>query len=147
MLTREKYKMSFTSSSLRRRESAIIADLFLRLSDWDVVCNEVLSQNILQLNTVSSQKRIFSEIKLIVKSVKGKKFQLVDSETREEYEERIKSIYKQVADGCIEIQNKVGNYSNNRIKTYIEKESEIRKIIAEMPTAQKIKDMLAIIFY
>ena len=67
MLTREKYKMSFTSSSLRCRESAVIADLFLRLSDWDAVCNEVLSQNILQLNTVSSQKRIFSEIKLRLK--------------------------------------------------------------------------------
>lgn len=66
-------------------------------------------------------------------------------QTREEYEERIKSIYKQVADGCIELQDKVGNYSNNRIKTYVEKESEIRKIIAEMPTAQKIKDMLSLV--
>lgn len=64
MLTKEKYKMSFTSSSLRSRESAVIADLYLRLSDWDAVSNEVLSENILQLNTVSSQKRIFAEIKL-----------------------------------------------------------------------------------
>lgn len=69
--------MSFTSSSLRRRESAIIADLFLRLSDWDVVCNEVLSQNILQLNTVSSQKRIFSEIKLRLKHLSHSELQVL----------------------------------------------------------------------
>ena len=77
MLTREKYKMSFTSSSLRRRESAIIADLFLRLSDWNVVCNEILSQNILQLNTVSSQKRIYAEIKLRLKHLSTSELQIL----------------------------------------------------------------------
>lgn len=66
MLT-QKYKMSFTSSSLRCRESAVIAALFLQLSDWDAVYNEVLSENILRLNAVSSQKRIFAEIKLRLK--------------------------------------------------------------------------------
>ena len=77
MLTREKYKMSFTTSSLRRRESAIIADLFLRLSDWNVVCNEILSQNILQLNTVSSQKRIYAEIKLRLKHLSTSELQIL----------------------------------------------------------------------
>ena len=77
MLAREKYKMSFTSSSLRRRESAMIAELFLRLSDWDAVCNEALSQNILQLNTVSSQKRIFSEIKLRLKHLSPSELQIL----------------------------------------------------------------------
>ena len=77
MLRREKYKMSFTSSSLRRRESAIIADLFLRLSDWNVVCNEILSQNILQLNTVSSQKRIYAEIKLRLKHLSTSELQIL----------------------------------------------------------------------
>ena len=77
MLAREKYKMSFTSSSLRRRESAIIADLFLRLSDWNVVCNEILSQNILQLNTVSSQKRIYAEIKLRLKHLSTSELQIL----------------------------------------------------------------------
>ena len=67
MLTREKYKMSFTSSSLRRRESAVIADLFLRLSDWDAVCNEILSQNILQLNTVRRKADEHRETLLIIK--------------------------------------------------------------------------------
>ena len=73
----QKYKMSFTSSSLRCRESAIIADLFLRLSDWNAVRNEVLSQNILQLNTASSQKRIFSEIKSRLKHLSSPELQIL----------------------------------------------------------------------
>ena len=73
----QKYKMSFTSSSLRCRESAIIADLFLRLSDWNAVRNEVLSQNILQLNTASSQKRIFAEIKLRLQYLTSQELQIL----------------------------------------------------------------------
>ena len=64
MISVSKYKMSFTSSTLRRRESAIIAEMYLRLLDWAAVYSEVLSQNVLQLNAVRSQKRIFAEIKL-----------------------------------------------------------------------------------
>ncbi len=65
--------------------------------------------------------------------------------TRKEYEQNIKAVYKQVADGCIELQDKVGNYANNRINVYLEKEAEIRKILNEMPTAEEIKDMLKLV--
>lgn len=77
MLAREKSRISFTSSSLHRRESTIIAELFLRLSDWDAVGNEVLSQNILQLNSVSSQKRIFAEIKSRLKHLSNQESQVL----------------------------------------------------------------------
>lgn len=65
--------------------------------------------------------------------------------TREEYENNIKSVYKQVADGCIELQDKIGNYANDRINTYLEKEAEIREILEEMPASEDIYDMLDLV--
>lgn len=64
---------------------------------------------------------------------------------RGEYEARIKDIYKQVAQGCIELQDKVGNYASDRINTYAEKETEIRTILSKMPTAEKIIEMLSFV--
>jgi len=64
---------------------------------------------------------------------------------RKVYESKIKSVYKQVADGCIELQDKVGNYVNNRINVYLEKEKEIREILDEMPASEDIYDMLSLV--
>ena len=61
----------------------------------------------------------------------------------EEYENAINSIYKSSAKGCIELQKKVGNYQKNRINTYRQNENEIRKILAEMPTSEKIGNLLS----
>ncbi|MBE7051538.1 MAG: sn-glycerol-1-phosphate dehydrogenase [Ruminococcaceae bacterium] len=63
-------------------------------------------------------------------------------ETREEYEAKMEDIYRQVASGCIKLQDKVGNYAKNRIELYKSKEQEIRQILAEMPSADEIKKML-----
>lgn len=56
--------------------------------------------------------------------------------------EKIEKIYRGVAKGCIELQEKVGNYGRNRIPVYLEKEKEIRRILKEMPSAEEIKEML-----
>lgn len=64
---------------------------------------------------------------------------------RGEYEKNIRAIYKQVAEGCIELQDKVGNYAKDRINTYIEKEAEIREILEEMPASEDIYDMLDLV--
>ena len=64
---------------------------------------------------------------------------------REEYKKDIKTVYKQVADGCVELQDKVGNYANNRIDIYLEKEAEIRSILEEMPASEDIIDMLDLV--
>jgi glycerol-1-phosphate dehydrogenase [NAD(P)+] len=64
---------------------------------------------------------------------------------REIYESKIKSVYKQAADGCIKLQDKVGNYGNDRINIYLEKETEIRKILEEMPSSKEIYDMLCLV--
>lgn len=56
--------------------------------------------------------------------------------------DKINAIYKQSANGCIELQKKMGRYDNTQISSYLSQEAEIKAILAEMPTAQQIKDML-----
>ena len=63
-------------------------------------------------------------------------------ESPEEYEKTIKSIYKDCAKGCIDLQNKVGNYKKNRIDIYLRKENEIKEILSEMPSSSYIKKLL-----
>ncbi len=64
--------------------------------------------------------------------------------TESELQNDIKSVYKGVADGCIALQKKVGNYENDRSAVYLEKEREIRKILSEMPSSEEIKQMLSL---
>ncbi len=79
--------------------------------------------------------------KIIDRGFSNKIFRL----PRDEYEEKIKEIYKSVAHGCIELQDKIGNYTNNRTCIYLEKEKQIREILEEMPTAQEVKEMLKLV--
>lgn len=58
---------------------------------------------------------------------------------------RLQAIYKDVAQGCIELQARVGNYTTDRIPVYLEKEQQIRSILAEMPSAAEIERMLALV--
>ena len=61
------------------------------------------------------------------------------------YRQKMNEIYLDVSGGCIALQEKVGNYKNDRSKVYLEKENEIRQILTEMPTAEKIKEMLSLV--
>ena len=60
----------------------------------------------------------------------------------EAYRERMEGIYKQVAEGCMALQEKVGNYAADRIALYHEKEQEIRSILAEMPAPEEVEALL-----
>ena len=62
---------------------------------------------------------------------------------REEYIAQVKQIYGPVAEGCITLQDKVGLYEKDMLSVYQAKEAEIRKVLAEMPKAEEIKQMLA----
>jgi glycerol-1-phosphate dehydrogenase [NAD(P)+] len=62
---------------------------------------------------------------------------------RAEYEKEMARIYKEVADGFIQLQDKIGNYKADRAKIYLEKEKEIRAIFEKMPSAKEIEAMLA----
>ena len=63
--------------------------------------------------------------------------------SREDYTGKINKIYKSVADGCIALQDKVGNYAANRLNIYKTKEAEIRKILSDTPSAEEIENMLS----
>ncbi len=63
---------------------------------------------------------------------------------RSEYENIIREIYGPVADGCIALQDKIGNYANNRLPVYKEKWDEIESILSEMPSADEISEMLSL---
>jgi glycerol-1-phosphate dehydrogenase [NAD(P)+] len=62
---------------------------------------------------------------------------------RSEYEAAMKEVYHEVAEGCIELQDKVGHYAADRMPVYLAKEEEIRGILAEHPKACEIEAMLA----
>ena len=64
-------------------------------------------------------------------------------ESREALTEKLTRIYGSVADGCIALQDKVGNYALDRSGTYLEKEETVRAILSEMPTAREIEEMLS----
>lgn len=86
---------------------------------------------------------ITSEIreKLLSQPFEEKIYRPMDAD----YQLAMQKIYKTVADGCIKLQNKIGNYKADRSDIYKTKESEIKKILAEAPTAQKIKEMLSFV--
>ncbi len=63
---------------------------------------------------------------------------------RQDYEDKIREIYGCVADGCIALQERVGNYQKDRSGLYRIKENEIREIFREMPSAEKICEILAL---
>lgn len=58
----EKYQMSFTTGGLFYRESVKIAELHAQLSEWNDVRARVLNDNLLQVQTANSTKRISREI-------------------------------------------------------------------------------------
>ncbi|MBO5262136.1 MAG: sn-glycerol-1-phosphate dehydrogenase [Clostridia bacterium] len=62
-----------------------------------------------------------------------------------EYESEMKRIYGCVADECIKLQNKVGNYKKDRGSVYFSKEKEIKEALSKMPKAKEIKDMLDLV--
>jgi len=66
-------------------------------------------------------------------------FRLTDAQ----YETVMKKLYTSVADGCIALQRKVGNYDTDRTERYRQKETEIKDILAEMPSSAEIAEMLS----
>ena len=63
-------------------------------------------------------------------------------ESEEERISNIKRVYKSVAEGCIELQNKLGTYEDNRSERYKENEDKIKEILKEAPKAETIASIL-----
>ena len=67
------------------------------------------------------------------------------SEEREEYLKKMSEIYSTVADGCAKLQDKLGTYKRDRVSVYSENEEKIKSILAEMPSPEKIAEMLGLV--
>ena len=61
---------------------------------------------------------------------------------RADWEENLRRVYGSAADGYTQLQDKVGHYAADRLETYLEKEAEIRAILAEVPAPEEIEGML-----
>ena len=59
MMTIEKYKMSFTSTGLLRKETIQVAGYSEIARTWEQIQQQVLEGNCLQLKAMSSRKRVF----------------------------------------------------------------------------------------
>ena len=64
---------------------------------------------------------------------------------RDEYEKAIKENYGSVAQGCIDLQKRLGTYNRDRLSIYKQNEEQIRKILAKMPSASEISKMLMLV--
>ena len=60
------------------------------------------------------------------------------------YVQKMQEIYGSSAEGCIQLQEKVGCYQRHTAQMYLTKEQEIKQILAQMPTAKEIEALLAL---
>jgi len=60
-------------------------------------------------------------------------------------EQELRRVYTAVADSCMELQEKVGNYAADRSAVYLQKQAQIKQILAEVPSGKEIRDMLALV--
>lgn len=64
--------------------------------------------------------------------------------SRDNYTTKIESLYKSVAGECINLQDRIGNYSKDRAMLYKDKEEEIKEILSQMPSSDEIEKMLSV---
>ncbi len=65
-------------------------------------------------------------------------------ESAEETKKKLTAAYNEtVAEGCMTLQKKVGAYERDLTAVYLEKEAEIKKILSDAPSADKILSLLS----
>lgn len=62
----------------------------------------------------------------------------VASFDKKSYEENIRRVYTDIADEVLALQNKMGWYGVDRVSVYREKWQQIRKVLADCPTAEEM---------
>ena len=79
------YSISFTTAPLLFHETLLVAELFAREQEWQPVREKVLNENLLQMRTVNSSKRIFSELSSRLKQLTPVQLEtLLESSHREQ---------------------------------------------------------------
>jgi glycerol-1-phosphate dehydrogenase [NAD(P)+] len=61
---------------------------------------------------------------------------------REQYPDAMNEIYGSVGPSCVALQDKLGRYSEDRLSRYRARKDEIRTVLAQMPRAAEIEQML-----
>lgn len=79
-----RYSMSFTTATLLHRESVTLAALLTELGDWNAVREKVIADNLLQMRTLNTSKRIFQEISSRLKQLTPAELALLRDGTRQE---------------------------------------------------------------
>ena len=64
---------------------------------------------------------------------------------REEYEKKMKRIYGSVAEGCIKLQDRIGNYVTDRTEKYLRFERTLKNLFKSTPTSWEIEGMLKLV--
>lgn len=64
---------------------------------------------------------------------------------KEELHKKIGEVYGSIADSCIALQDKVGNYNERRALIYKQKEDGIKAILKECPGEKEILEMLSLV--
>lgn len=65
--------------------------------------------------------------------------------TQDALQKKLSALYGKVAEGCLALQERVGNYAADRTALYLQKEQEIRAVLQEMPGAAEIEEMLKLV--
>ena len=73
------YNMAFSTGGLFRRESEVVAKLYLSLMDWQLVREKTLAENLLQTRKVSSAKRWVREVVFRLQKLSRQELELLAS--------------------------------------------------------------------
>lgn len=60
----------------------------------------------------------------------------------EAYRAAMEASYHSVADGCMELQHKLGSYEKDRVSVYLAKEAQLKQILSEMPDSAQIEKIV-----
>lgn len=82
-LLKSAYPLSFTSAALLPNESVTLAELFLALENWEEVYQKVDAGDLFSRNKVATQRRLFNELSLRLKTLVNAELELLVSGSAE----------------------------------------------------------------
>lgn len=83
-MTKTKYSMSFTTAPLLFNETMRVAKLFSQNPNWSLVRENVLQNNLLQMRTNNSSRRVFNEISSRLKQLTPQQSEMLLVSSRRE---------------------------------------------------------------
>lgn len=84
MLDKVKYNLSFTTGSLFYRESVIAAEIFFKSNDWTKCRDLMITDNLIQAKTMTSNKKITYEVISRLKNLNIRQIEIIVKGTKHE---------------------------------------------------------------